>query len=144
MKFIQKNQLLLMWIVAIVATCGSLYFSEIKGFQPCKWCWYQRILMYPMVIIMGIATFKKDFNILTYIKPIALLGFLLGMIHYLEQKVGLITLINGKGCTSLVPCSGEYLDYFGFITIPFMSLTAFALIFLLSMVKGQKKENIED
>lgn len=145
-ELLHKNQLLFMWIVAICATSGSLYFSEIKGFIPCDWCWYQRILMYPMVIVLGIATFKKDKNILSYIKPIAFLGLIIAAIHYLEQKVGLVSMINGKGCSSIVPCSGEYMNSLGFITIPLMSFVAFTIIFLLANIKPikNKKENNED
>ena len=101
-NFIVKNQLLLAWIMALIATSGSLYFSEVRGFIPCEWCWYQRILMYPMAIVLGIAYFKKDKNIFTYVKPIAFIGIIFAGVHYLEQKVGLVSMINGKGCTSLV------------------------------------------
>ena len=140
MNFLKKNNLWFAWIVSVVATLGSLYFSEIKGFIPCDWCWYQRILMYPLTILLGIAAFKRDYHIVQYVLPLATLGTLIGTIHYLEQKVGLMSMVFGNTCKAGVPCSGMYINVFGFITIPFLALTAFALIiFLMSLNKNRDK-----
>ena len=140
MNFLKKNNLWFAWIFSLTATLGSLYFSEIRGFIPCEWCWYQRILMYPLTIILGIAAFKRDYNIVKYVLPLSILGTIMGTIHYLEQKVGLLSMVFGDTCKAGIPCSGQYINYFGFITIPFLSLTAFTLIvFLLTLNK--KGEN---
>lgn len=140
MKFLTKNNLWFAWVVALCAMFGSLYFSQIKGFIPCEWCWYQRILMYPLTIILGIAAFKRDYNIVKYILPLSILGTLFGTLHYLEQKVGLMSMLFGNTCKAGIPCSGMYINWFGFITIPFLSLTAFILITYLLLLnkKGNK------
>lgn len=121
--------LYLAWLVALVATGGSLYFSEIRGFVPCTLCWYQRILMYPLVIVLGLASYRQSTVSVPYVLPLSLLGAGVSLFHYLEQKV------PGFGapavCRSGVPCGTEYVDALGFITIPFLALGAFTLITLL-------------
>ncbi|MFO1446162.1 disulfide bond formation protein B [Bacillus sp. Bva_UNVM-123] len=126
-----RNQIYLYiaWIVSIVATLGSLYFSEIRGFIPCELCWYQRILMYPLVLILGIGTFQSDFSIKKFVLPMALIGWLISFYHYLIQKVPGFAEI--KPCVNGVPCSAQYINWFGFITIPFLALTAFTIIIIL-------------
>ena len=120
------------WFVALIATLGSLYFSEIKGFIPCELCWYQRIAMYPLVLILGIATFRNDAKVFIYVLPLSLLGGSISILHYLEQKVPGFGGI--KPCVSGVPCSSEYINWFGFATIPFLALIAFILISVAMVV----------
>ncbi|MGM0890713.1 MAG: disulfide oxidoreductase [Bacillota bacterium] len=117
------------WIVSLIATFGSLYFSEIKGYIPCTLCWYQRILMYPLVILLGIYLIKKDRDISIYILPFSLMGFLLATYHYSIQKFPIFHLSNP--CPIGISCSGDYINWFNFITIPFLSLSAFLLITIL-------------
>lgn len=74
------------WFVSLVAMLGSLYFSEVQGFIPCELCWYQRIAMYPLVLILGIATFTNDTKAPRYVLPLSLLGGSISVLHYLEQK----------------------------------------------------------
>ncbi|QHA38674.1 disulfide bond formation protein B (plasmid) [Rossellomorea marisflavi] len=127
------------WLVSIIATLGSLYFSEIKGFVPCEMCWYQRIFMYPLVLILGIATFQNDLGLRKIVLPMAIIGGTISVLHYLEQKVDGFGGI--KPCANGVPCNVQYINWFGFITIPFLALTAFTLItiFMLLSFKGTKK-----
>ena len=80
-SFLVEQGLSLAWVVATVATIGSLYFSEIEGYIPCNFCWYQRILMYPLVIILGIATARKDFNQIIYVLPISIIGMGISSTH---------------------------------------------------------------
>lgn len=122
------SQLLLYvaWLVSIIATLGSLYFSEIQSFIPCELCWYQRILMYPLVLILGIATFQNDKSVKKYVLPISIIGSSISLFHYLEQKVPGFAEI--KTCANGVPCSTEYINWLGFITIPFLALIAFSLV----------------
>ncbi|WP_174732782.1 disulfide oxidoreductase [Mesobacillus harenae] len=139
MKNYNKNQYFLYfaWIVSIVATLGSLYFSDIRGYIPCELCWYQRILMYPLVLLLGIATFKNDSSIKQYALPFALIGWLISFNHYLVQKVPGFAEI--KPCVNGVPCTAIYINWLGFITIPFLAMTAFTLIITaLVMVKRAK------
>lgn len=125
------------WLVSIIATLGSLYFSEIKGFIPCELCWYQRILMYPISLILGIATFQNDLSVKKYVIPMAIIGWFISLFHYLEQKVPGFAAI--KPCANGVPCSAEYINWLGFITIPFLALIAFTLITIfMLLIKSQK------
>ena len=125
------------WFVSLVATSGSLYFSEIKGFIPCDLCWIQRIFMYPLVVILGIGTFQSDTSVKKYVLPLSLVGSVISILHYLEQKVPGFGGI--KPCVSGVPCSAEYINWLGFITIPFLALIAFTLINICMIILFIKK-----
>lgn len=120
------------WFVSLIAMLGSLYFSEIEGFIPCELCWYQRISMYPLVLILGMATFKNDLKVPRYVLPLSLLGGSISVLHYLEQKVPGFGGI--KPCVNGVPCSSEYINWLGFITIPFLAFTAFLLISIAMLI----------
>ncbi len=132
---IRKQGLYLAWLVAIVATAGSLYFSEVRHFIPCTYCWYQRILMYPLVIILGIASYRQDKDIAIYTLPLSILGAGIAFYHYLGQKVP--DIFSSGGCSTAVPCSYMYINWWGFVTIPFLSLVAFILIsvFMVALVQ---------
>lgn len=125
------------WFVSLIATLGSLYFSEIRGFIPCDLCWFQRIFMYPLVILLGIATFQSDTSGKKFILPLSIVGSIISFFHYLEQKVPGFGGI--KPCVSGVPCSAEYINWFGFITIPFLALIAFTLINICMIILFVKK-----
>lgn len=114
------------WVVALIATLGSLFLSEVLGYIPCKLCWFQRIFMYPLSVVLGIACFRNDSHIAYYAMPLTVIGGCLSIIHYSEQKFGLVT----KLCHTGIPCSGHYINWFGFITIPSLALLAFILILL--------------
>lgn len=129
MRTLRQYSLYLAWLVALVATFGSLYFSEILGFIPCEYCWYQRILMYPLSIILGIAAFFDEHTIRKYVLPLSIIGMCVSTFHYMLQKVPGLAEI--KPCTQGVPCSAQYINWLGFITIPFLALIAFTLITLI-------------
>lgn len=116
-------------MVALVATAESLYFSELRGFIPCTLCWYQRILTYPLVLLVGTASWRSDSRIVPYALLFAVIGTGVSLFHYLEQKVPGITL-SGM-CRQGVPCGTEYIDWLGFVTIPFLAGTEFLGIALL-------------
>ncbi|MEK4567018.1 disulfide oxidoreductase [Alkalihalobacillus sp. FSL R5-0424] len=118
--------LYLAWLVAVIATLGSLYFSEIKGFIPCGMCWYQRIAMYPLAVFLGIAAFYNDYRVRKYVLPITMIGSLISLYHYSMQKMP--TLFTAQPCSSGVPCNMQYINWFDFITIPLLAFTAFILI----------------
>jgi disulfide bond formation protein DsbB len=119
-------RLYIAWLVAIVATLGSLYFSEVRHFVPCTLCWYQRILMYPLVLILGVGSYRMDRHAFAYALPLSVLGMFVSTFHYLEQMVP--GFAAEALCTSGVPCSGRYIEWLGFITIPFLALIAFTII----------------
>lgn len=127
-KWIKKHIVYFALIQAIVATLGSLYYSEIRHFVPCVLCWYQRILMYPLVIILAVGILRKDKKIYEYVLPMSVLGLLIAGYHVLLQKGFLPEAI--APCTLGASCLTKYTGYFGFITIPVMSLTAFSIITL--------------
>ncbi|MDK8193078.1 disulfide oxidoreductase [Paenibacillus sp. UMB7766-LJ446] len=126
------------WIVALVATFGSLYFSEVRGFVPCELCWFQRILMYPLCISLGIASYFNEKSIKKYVLPLTILGMLVSAFHYMKQK--LPNFESVAPCKQGIPCSTTHVDWLGFITIPFMAFVAFGLItiFLLLTNKPMK------
>lgn len=127
--FCRRHCLYLAWFVSVVATVGSLYLSEVLKYEPCKLCWFQRILMYPQVVLLGIATYKNDKRIISYVLPLTVIGGSISLFHYAEQKIPWFSSI--APCTVGVPCNVDYLNFFGFITIPLLALIAFILIFLL-------------
>lgn len=131
-----ENWLLLIWIIALVATAGSLYFSEIKGYTPCELCWIQRILMYPLVIIYGTAIWKKDLSVAFPGLIMSGIGMFVSIYHYLLQKVP--ALQETGGSCGIIPCNMEYVNYFGFITIPFMAGIAFIMIFILHIILSKR------
>lgn len=133
-----KNKLYmqLIFLIALVATLGSLYFSKIRQYEPCEFCWYQRILMYPVVLISIISVIRKDHGAIYYIRVMSLLGLLMASYHYALQKVSFLG--DGFSACTGVSCTVQYIDWLGFITIPFLSLIAFTLIFILSFISKRK------
>ena len=127
------NPFLFPWIVSIVATTGSLFFSEVMKFIPCTLCWYQRILMYPLVILFGFGFFTRDKNIFVYTYPMILMGNIISFYHYGIQKFHFYHPM--QLCSSGVPCTGIYINWFGFITIPFLSFIAFSLLHIYFWVQ---------
>ncbi|MGM0753259.1 MAG: disulfide oxidoreductase [Bacillota bacterium] len=124
--------LFLAWASSLVASLGSLYFSEIMKYEPCELCWYQRILMYPMVILLGVAYVRKDFQAALYSTIFSGIGILVSLYHYSIQKVSFLS--ESAPACGRVPCTGEYINMFGFITIPFLALTGFITIFIASVM----------
>ena len=135
-----ENSLLIIWVTSLVATLGSLYFSEVRGFIPCDLCWYQRILMYPIVIISTIAYIQKNARIALTTAVFAVIGGSISIYHYGIQKISLLQ--ESAPACGLVSCTGSYINWLGFITIPFLALTAFIIIAAVSfyMLKVLKEE----
>lgn len=133
---IRTYRLYFAWIISVIALLGSLYFSEIMGFEPCKLCWFQRICMYPLAILLGMAAYRGDDHIVPYVRVLSGSGMVLSLFHYLEQKVpGMQDILP---CTTGVPCNGQYINWLGFITIPFLALVAFGCITVLLSVRETK------
>lgn len=127
--------------VAWIAMLGSLYYSEIAGFVPCKLCWYQRILMYPLALVILIGVIRHDDYLPGYVLPFSLLGMGVSTYHYLIQQ-GLFG--QSDACTIGIPCTLRYVDYAGFVTIPLMALTAFVLITVLMLVTRWAHQHPDD
>ena len=133
---IGNNALLFSFIVALTATAGSLIFSEILKLEPCKLCWFQRIFMYPQVVLLGLALFKKDKNIASYSIALSIIGAIIAVYHYFLQ----ISVVSKSFCSAIgysASCTDTFAPIFGYITIPMMSLTAFLMIisFLMTAPK---------
>ncbi|MFC4403190.1 disulfide oxidoreductase [Gracilibacillus xinjiangensis] len=128
----KETLLFIAWAQSLVAMLGSLFYSEVQGYIPCELCWYQRILMYPLVLIYGYALYKKDIR---YAFPgliMSGIGIGVSTYHYLIQQVPSMS-SAGDAC-GLVPCNGIYVEFLGFITIPFQALIAFIVIFVIHLV----------
>ena len=124
------------WIIAFVSTLGSLFFSEIMELAPCSLCWYQRIFMFPLVIMFFVGLFSFDKSIIKYALPIAIIGWGFAFYHYLLYS-GFIP-ENLQPCSQGISCSETYLDLFGFLTIPLLSLISFTIIIALLFVSKRR------
>lgn len=114
------------WTLALLSAAGSLFFSEVMDLPPCVLCWYQRIAMYPLVLIIGIGIAVDDAKWKVYALPLALIGLAISVYHNLIYY-GFIP-ESLTPCTEGVSCSERQIEWFGFITIPLMGLIAFLLI----------------
>jgi disulfide bond formation protein DsbB len=114
--------------VAIVATLGSLYYSEIADFPPCRLCWYQRIAMYPLAPILAIAAWRRDSGVRWYAWPLAVGGGLVSVWHILVEHY---PSLESGACDPTNPCSIIWVEPLGYLTIPTMALSGFALITVL-------------
>lgn len=128
----KKYIIYIAWVQALIAMLVSLYFSEILLIVPCVLCWYQRILMYPLVLIIAVGILRKDKKIYQYVLPMSILGIIIAFYHSLLQQ-GIIS-EQLSPCTAIAPCVTSFTGYFGFITIPVMSLTAFAIITVCMLI----------
>lgn len=118
----------LAFTVAAVATAGSLYYSEIAGFIPCRLCWYQRILMYPLAIITLIGSLRRDEYLPGYVLPFSIIGIFVSGYHVLLER-GVFP--PPATCSADVPCNLSYVNYFGFLTIAGLAFIAFTLITII-------------
>jgi len=118
----------LAWLVAVVATVGSLVYSEVIHFVPCRLCWFQRIAMYPMAVVLLVGAIRREFQVKFYALPLAIIGLGISVYHYLIQT---FPSLEGGACDPANPCSAKYVDIFGFMSIPFMAGTGFMVIAVL-------------
>ncbi len=115
-------------VVALVCTLGSLYLSEVAHFPPCELCWYQRIAMYPLVVVLGVAAVRKDFGIRLTGAILASVGACISVWHLLVERY---PDLGSGSCDPTNPCSIKWVTEFGYLTIPGMALSGFALILVL-------------
>lgn len=142
MGFLSRYSLYFAWIVSLVATGGSLYMSEVLKWAPCELCWYQRIFMYPLIFILGIATFQDDRDVRKYVYPLAGIGILISTYHILVQHVPWIAGL--RKCTVGIPCDQDYLNWLdGLITIPVLAFVGFFLILIFTWLSGKDNTNEE-
>lgn len=118
-----------LWLAALVAgsaTAGSLWFSESAGFTPCEFCWYQRIAMYPLAPLLAIAAYRNDQGIRPYATVLAAAGAGLSTYHYQLQLFP----DQGSSCSAEASCTFQWVDAFGFVSIPLLALGSFVLILI--------------
>ena len=127
-RTVEGYELWLVFLVSSIATGGSLFFSEIAHFVPCELCWYQRICMYPLTIVSLLAALANDRRVARYLLPLPLVGACVSVYHLLvENKV----VGQSTACLISAPggCATKWIEEFGYVTIPVLALTAFALTF---------------
>lgn len=127
-------------VVATTAMIGSLYFSEVLHFVPCELCWYQRIAMYPLAPMLGIAAVRDDLSIRPYVWVLAGSGALISAYHYTIQW---LPDLQAGSCAVDVPCTAVYVREFGFVSIPFMALAGFLAIMALLQVATRTMSTID-
>ena len=120
------SALLLGWIVALVTTLGSLYYSEHAGFTPCTLCWYQRIVMYPLVVVLGVAWLRRDRRGWMTAVPFVVIGAPLSLYHWLVERVP--SFAEGSSCSLDAPCSAPWFEKLGYVTLAWMCMSSFLLI----------------
>ncbi len=132
----------LSFLIALIATLGSLYFSEVLGFPPCVLCWYQRICMYPLVGILFVGIWTNDTHYSRYAFPLIAIGTIIAIYHNLLYY-GIIP-DSITPCTQGISCTSKQIEWLGFITIPLLSLTGFLSLLTLEIIKcfklGSKHE----
>ena len=124
--------LFLCWLLATVSTLGSLFFSYVMGFAPCVLCWYQRIFLFPLVIVLAFGLFPFDKNVIKFALPLAIAGWLTALYHNLLYS-GIIP-ESIQPCSRGVSCTEKYIDLFGFLTIPMLSLLSFTTIIIMLFI----------
>jgi len=124
------------WVVATSAVLGALFFSEVMRLPPCLLCWYQRIFMFPLVLLLPLGLFPFDRRIVRYALPLAAVGWAIALVHVLLTW-GIIP-ESVTPCTQGVPCGENPIVWFGFVSIPLLSLAAFTSIVALLLVARQR------
>lgn len=117
------------WLVAMIATLGSLFFSEVMKYPPCTLCWYQRICMYPLVLILISGMFPVSKTVVKYALPLAASGWVIAFYHNLLYYK--ILPESAAPCVKGISCTSVHIEWLGFITIPFLSILAFSAIIIL-------------
>jgi disulfide bond formation protein DsbB len=130
-RLVADQGLALAWLVAAVSMAGSLWLSEGPDYPPCELCWYQRIAMYPLVLVLGVAVVRGDAGAWRYAIPLPVVGALIAAYHVTIQWRP--TLDVGV-CSAGASCTGRYLNVFGFVSIPVMAGAAFLLITVLLLL----------
>ncbi len=126
------------WAISLVAAAGSLFFSEVMQLPPCILCWYQRIAMYPLILVIGVGLLTRDVRLRIYALPLSILGLVIAIYHNLLYYNLIPDSITP--CTEGISCTSIQIEWLGFITIPLMSLTAFTVI-TTCLILSRPKQN---
>ncbi|OIP57685.1 MAG: hypothetical protein AUK12_02910 [Candidatus Levybacteria bacterium CG2_30_37_29] len=123
------------FLVSLSATLGSIFLSEVAKYPPCELCWIQRVFMFPQAVILGIGMVKNDISARLYSVVLSTIGLLIAAYHILVQNGQLLSPCSNQS----VNCSVKQFVYFGYVTIPVMSATAFAVLILLALPAFKRK-----
>ncbi|MFN4148188.1 MAG: disulfide bond formation protein B [Rhodocyclaceae bacterium] len=124
------------WLIAAAATFGALFFGEVMGIPPCLLCWYQRICMFPLALILPLGLVSWDPRIIRYALPLAVIGLGIALFH--QALVAGWVPKSLEPCARGVPCSKTLIEWFGFLTLPWLSLAAFSAIVVLLMMAHRR------
>ncbi|MFZ0565302.1 MAG: disulfide bond formation protein B [Chlamydiales bacterium] len=142
MMWIRKYSLYFAWLLSCIQSLGSLYYSNFRHFEPCLLCWYQRIALFPLVIILGIATYRNFFGIARYVLPQVILGLLLSLYQIILQELPQLNLINI--CSGEKSCSDKIYIGFSPFTVPMASAFFFFLITLFLFLSFTQRKRVEE
>lgn len=131
-QFLKNWGLHIVFLQALVAFLGSMYFSNIAHYPPCVLCWYQRICMYPLVIISGVAILELNKKVARYVLPLAGIGWLISLYHNLLYYK--ILPEAAAPCMAGISCTTKYIQWLGFITIPLLAFIAFTIIIIFTII----------
>jgi disulfide bond formation protein DsbB len=140
--WLEGYELWLAFVVSAIATGGSLFFSEIAHFVPCELCWFQRICMYPLSITTLLAALANDRRVARYLLPLPLVGAGVSVYHLLVEN-GVVQ--EAKTCLISAPggCATKWINEFGYMTIPTLALTGFALCFAFLLLSALPLATVE-
>jgi disulfide bond formation protein DsbB len=139
--FIIRYSLYIAWALALLGLVVSLYFSNVLKFPPCVLCWYQRICLYPLVFILGIGILRKDRNVFYYAIPLSIVGLIIAIYHNLLYIHVIPEAL--APCVTGISCTTQFVEYFGFVSIPFLSLIAFIAIIICLIVFKKGNTDVE-
>lgn len=131
-RVIAPSALSIAWFVAFLATAGSLYFSEVAGFEPCRLCWYQRIAMYPLVVLLAIAAARRERAGAIYAGALAAIGAVIAAYHVALEW---FPSLDSGACDPNNPCTLIWFRVLGFISLPTLALAAFLFIMTVLSVR---------
>ena len=137
LSFLSNNAYVFAFVFSLIATLGSLFYSEILKFQPCILCWYQRIFMYPQPILLYLAIFRNERVLKPYLLAMNVIGFVIASYHYLLQRFPYELPGPCSAVGASVSCIKGYSFHYGYISIPLMAWTIFLVnIILISLSKN--------
>ena len=126
----------LAFLVALVTTLGSLYYSEVAHFTPCKLCWYQRIAMYPLTLTLLVAALRNDRRVAFYVLPVAVVG---ACFSVYQTQLQAFPHQHSSFCSTTEPCTVRYVWEFGFVSLPFMALSAFTFVIAMTTILARRE-----
>ncbi len=142
-NFIHKYILELLFFGILSAVVGSLVYSDIVGFPACDLCWWQRIFMYPQLIIVALAYYRKDKTVIDYLVPLSVIGAVLALYQSIVQW-GFSFGLSGGCVAAGGECAKVYFMQYSYITIPFMSFTVFVYIIAMKYIYYSKNKQIKN